>query len=88
MSEIERSKILDNMTLDDSRILMHVEDEFSRRGGFIRVFPTHTTYQHYSKYFQRERYYNILIDQWLIKYNKNPQKGISVLQRQLAHKKK
>ena len=25
--QIERSKILDNMTHDDSRILMHVEDE-------------------------------------------------------------
>ena len=25
--QIECSKILDNMTLDDSRILMHVEDE-------------------------------------------------------------
>ena len=66
--------ILDILTPDDVRILMESIDEDSRKGGFIRVFPTPTT-KKYLRYFEQPRYYNILLDQWVARYNRMEQRG-------------
>ncbi|XP_076436228.1 tubulin monoglutamylase TTLL4-like [Babylonia areolata] len=71
--------ILDTLTPDDVRILTESVDEESRKGGFIRVFPTPNT-KKYLRYFEQPRYYNLLLDQWVTRYHRMEQRGISVLQ--------
>ncbi|XP_077978246.1 tubulin monoglutamylase TTLL4-like [Glandiceps talaboti] len=74
-----RMTILDTLTPDDIRILTETEDEYSRRGFFQRVFPCPTSHQ-YLRFFEQPRYYNILVDEWIRKYHKQPAKGITVLE--------
>ena len=60
------------------RILIETEDEYNRRGSFIRVFPNHQT-KKYLKFFETPRYYNLLISEWLWKYRNNRDNAISIL---------
>jgi len=62
------------MTPDDLRILIETEDEYSRRGNFVRIFPGANS-KNYMKYFEIPRYYNILIAEWIEKYKRNRDKG-------------
>ncbi|XP_076461978.1 uncharacterized protein LOC143294387 [Babylonia areolata] len=71
--------ILDTLTPDDVRILTESIDEDSRKGGFIRVFPTPST-KRYLRFFEQPRYYNLLLDQWVTRYNRMEQRGIGLLQ--------
>ncbi len=66
------------MTPDDLRILIETEDENSRRGNFIRVFPNSDT-KKYLKYFETTRYYNLLLSEWCRKFKKIPDKGIALI---------
>lgn len=70
--------ILDDLTQNDVRVLMLSEDELSRCGQFKRVFPSSTSNK-YLKYFDKPRYYNLLLDAWERKYNTNRMKGINIL---------
>ena len=72
-----RMSILDTLTPDDLRILTEAEDEFSRCGGFERVFPSPTASK-YMRFFDNPRYYNILLDEWIRKYHRQHAKGESV----------
>nr|XP_006821072.1 PREDICTED: tubulin polyglutamylase TTLL4-like [Saccoglossus kowalevskii] len=74
-----RMTILDTLTPDDIRILSETEDEYSRRGYFQRVFPSPTSHN-YLRYFEQPRYYNILMDEWVRKYHKQPARGIGLLE--------
>jgi len=78
-SECDYETILDNLTPDDVRILIETEDEFSRRGAFHRIFPGSGT-DRYMKYFDENRYYNILLYVWGNKYDEDPARGIELLQ--------
>eukprot|EP00117_Sycon_ciliatum_P000086 scpid22923/ scgid4518/ Tubulin polyglutamylase TTLL4; Tubulin--tyrosine ligase-like protein 4 len=80
-----RDTILDGLTPDDVRMLIESEDEFNRRGGFQRVFPTSDT-DAYEPFFDIPRYYNMLLSEWIQRYRSAPQLGISYLQEQ-AHKR-
>ncbi|KAL8567949.1 hypothetical protein ACOMHN_029124 [Nucella lapillus] len=71
--------ILDILTPDDVRILTESIDEDSRKGGFIRVFPTPST-KKYLRFFEQPRYYNLMLDQWVTRYNRMEQRGIMLLQ--------
>ncbi|XP_045170365.2 tubulin monoglutamylase TTLL4-like isoform X3 [Mercenaria mercenaria] len=71
--------ILDILTPDDIRFLTESIDEDGRKGGFQRVFPTPTTHK-YLKYFETPRYYNLLLDQWVQRFNRMEQRGIALLQ--------
>ncbi|UJR26634.1 hypothetical protein I4U23_007952 [Adineta vaga] len=73
-----RKNILDVLTPDDLRILIETEDEFARRGSFERIFPTNQT-RKYLKYFETPRYYNLLLNEWITKYTRNEDRGISLL---------
>ncbi|NWS58959.1 TTLL4 polyglutamylase, partial [Chunga burmeisteri] len=72
------SSVLDILTPDDVRILVETEDEYSRRGQFERVFPTHISMR-YLRFFEQPRYFNILVTQWELKYCLNKRKGLELL---------
>ncbi|NXG71321.1 TTLL4 polyglutamylase, partial [Baryphthengus martii] len=72
------SSVLDILTPDDIRILVETEDEYSRRGQFERVFPTHISMR-YLRFFEQPRYFNILVTQWELKYHLNKHKGLELL---------
>ncbi|NWV20600.1 TTLL4 polyglutamylase, partial [Origma solitaria] len=68
------SSVLDILTPDDVRVLVETEDEYSRRGQFERVFPSHISMR-YLHFFEQPRYFNILVTQWELKYYLNRHKG-------------
>lgn len=72
------SSVLDILTPDDVRVLVETEDEYSRRGQFERVFPTHISMR-YLRFFEQPRYFNILVSQWELKYYSNKHKGLELL---------
>ncbi|NXC42458.1 TTLL4 polyglutamylase, partial [Penelope pileata] len=72
------SSVLDILTPDDVRILVETEDEYSRRGQFERVFPSHISMR-YLRFFEQPRYFNILVTQWELKYYLNKHKGLDLL---------
>ncbi|XP_038076530.1 tubulin polyglutamylase TTLL4-like isoform X2 [Patiria miniata] len=74
-----RMSILDTLTPDDLRILTEAEDEYSRCGGFERIFPSPTSHK-YARFFENPRYYNILLDEWVRKYHRQHAKGLSLLE--------
>lgn len=83
LDRFKRSKqfsgnILDDLTQNDVRVLMLTEDEFSRRGNFQRIFPSKGS-NRYLKYFDKPRYYNLLLDEWENTYRDNRAEGISRL---------
>lgn len=69
-----QSTILDIITPDDLRILVESIDEDSRRGNFQRMFPSLTS-QKYLQYFDAQRYYNLLLQAWVLRYNRLEAKG-------------
>uniref|UniRef100_A0A2K5DVP8 Tubulin tyrosine ligase like 4 n=1 Tax=Aotus nancymaae TaxID=37293 RepID=A0A2K5DVP8_AOTNA len=72
------ASVLDVLTPDDVRILVEMEDEFSRRGQFERIFPSHVS-SRYLRFFEQPRYFNILTTQWEQKYHGNKLKGVDLL---------
>lgn len=70
--------ILNDLTQNDIRVLILAEDELSRSGQFKRVFPSSTSSK-YLKYFDKPRYYNLLLDAWERKYKGNRLEGITRL---------
>ncbi|NXQ60104.1 TTLL4 polyglutamylase, partial [Anthoscopus minutus] len=72
------SSVLDILTPDDVRILVETEDEYSRRGQFERVFPSHISMR-YLRFFEQPRYFNILVTQWELKYYLDRHKGLELL---------
>jgi len=63
----EQETILHKLTPDDIRVLIEFVGEDSRRGNFERIFPT-TNSRKYHRYFEQQRYYNLLLDAWCRKY--------------------
>ncbi|XP_001363239.2 tubulin monoglutamylase TTLL4 isoform X1 [Monodelphis domestica] len=72
------ASVLDILTPDDVRVLVEMEDEFSRRGQFERVFPSRVS-SRYLRFFEQPRYFNILTTQWEQKYHSNKLKGVDLL---------
>lgn len=68
------ASVLDVLTPDDVRVLVEMEDEFSRRGQFERIFPSRFS-SRYLRFFEQPRYFNILTTQWEQKYHGNKLKG-------------
>jgi len=73
-------KILDTLTPDDIRVLMKFEDESSRRGELQQIFPTESSGK-FLKYFAMPKYYDLLVLQWIRKYEKDPHRGVVRLQK-------
>ncbi|KAM6178510.1 tubulin monoglutamylase TTLL4 [Rhynchocyon petersi] len=72
------ASVLDILTPDDVRVLVDMEDEFSRRGQFERIFPSRISTR-YLRFFEQPRYFNILTTQWEQKYHNNKLKGVDLL---------
>ena len=53
--------------MDDVRILRDTEDEYSRKGSFLRVYPDSDAIN-YQNHFQLQPYYDRLVSQWVFKY--------------------
>jgi len=60
--------ILDHITPDDTRQLVIAEDELATSRRFQRIFPTQDTHR-YFKYFEKPRYYNLLLSAWEQRYS-------------------
>ncbi|XP_045152855.1 tubulin monoglutamylase TTLL4 [Echinops telfairi] len=72
------ASVLDILTPDDVKVLVEMEDEYSRRGQFERVFPSRISTR-YLRFFEQPRYFNILTTQWEQKYHSNKLKGVDLL---------
>ncbi|XP_014640791.1 PREDICTED: tubulin polyglutamylase TTLL4 isoform X2 [Ceratotherium simum simum] len=72
------ASVLDVLTPDDVQVLVEMEDEFSRRGQFERIFPSRIS-SRYLRFFEQPRYFNILTTQWEQKYHANKLKGVDLL---------
>uniref|UniRef100_A0A3P9M480 Tubulin tyrosine ligase-like family, member 4 n=1 Tax=Oryzias latipes TaxID=8090 RepID=A0A3P9M480_ORYLA len=70
--------VLDVLTPEDVRMLAESEDELSRRGDFERIFPSPSS-SRYLRFFETQRYFNILLDQWEQKYWNDWTKRIDLL---------
>ncbi|KAM9305042.1 tubulin monoglutamylase TTLL4 [Gastrophryne carolinensis] len=70
--------VLDQLTLEDVRVLMETEDELSRCGQFERVFPSAIS-SRYLRFFEQQRYFNILTNQWEQKYYNDRESGRELL---------
>ncbi|CAI8033081.1 Tubulin polyglutamylase TTLL4 [Geodia barretti] len=72
------------LTVEDkqkhSHFLQRNLPEFARRGMFERVYPTHESGK-YRKYFESEKYNNILLEQWVMKYQHSRDRGIELLRK-------
>ncbi|XP_046371170.2 tubulin monoglutamylase TTLL4-like [Haliotis rufescens] len=71
--------IMDTLTPNDVRTLTECIDEDSRKGGYQRIFPTPSTHK-YLRLFEQPRYNNLLLDQWVQRFNRMEQRGIAMLQ--------
>lgn len=72
--------VLDQLTPEDVRILAETEDELSRCGQFERVFPSPIS-SRYLRFFEQQRYFNILTNQWEQKYYNDRESGRELLRR-------
>ncbi|XP_069838627.1 tubulin monoglutamylase TTLL4 isoform X3 [Dendropsophus ebraccatus] len=70
--------VLDQLTPEDVRVLVETEDELSRCGQFERVFPSPIS-SRYLRFFEQQRYFNILTNQWEQKYYASREKGRELL---------
>jgi len=51
----------EQLSPDELTCLMDHEDEFSRRGGFSRVYPLAANIDYYERFFECKRYWNHLL---------------------------
>ncbi|XP_068102105.1 tubulin monoglutamylase TTLL4 [Hyperolius riggenbachi] len=70
--------VLDQLTPEDVRVLAETEDELSRCGQFERVFPSPIS-SRYLRFFEQQRYFNILTNQWEQNYYNDREKGRELL---------
>ncbi|XP_073503466.1 tubulin monoglutamylase TTLL4 isoform X2 [Phyllobates terribilis] len=70
--------VLEQLTPEDVRVLVETEDELSRCGHFERVFPSAIS-SRYLRFFEQQRYFNILTNQWEQKYYGSREKGQELL---------
>ena len=67
-------KLTENLLPDDLRNLCLAEDELSRSGNFIRLFPSKIS-DSYLPYFSKAFYRNYLLVEWERKYGDRREEG-------------
>lgn len=72
--------LTEQLTPDDLRQLCLAEDELSRKGSFLRLFPSRIS-QQYLPYFQQPLYYSYLLNEWQRKYADQPAERLRRLRR-------
>uniref|UniRef100_A0A915I491 Tubulin polyglutamylase TTLL4 n=1 Tax=Romanomermis culicivorax TaxID=13658 RepID=A0A915I491_ROMCU len=78
--------ILDDLTGEDLRILIDLEDEYQRRGDFVRIFPDQEANSRYLHFFETNRYANLLLDEWLNQYFHIRETGLKLLEEHCKRK--
>lgn len=68
-------KLTENLLPDDIRSLCLAEDELSRSGSFIRLFPSKFS-ESYLPYFAKSFYKNYLLVEWERKYADRREEGL------------
>ena len=66
-ADLARMRLAD-LSPQDIAVICETEDEFARRGHFVRVFPTRKSAAQYGHLFETARYNNLLLDMWLGKW--------------------
>jgi len=80
VQNIDRISILDDLTEGDIRQLIVTEDEISQAKGFDRIFPADGT-DSYFKFMEKERYYNILLNEWQKKFGNDRHEAVEFLKK-------
>jgi len=65
ISDLNEQNCLEKLSAEDWNILFETDEENYRRGNFERIFPLKENLDIYSKFFEYQRYYNIIVWQWL-----------------------
>jgi len=61
LSSTTRKKTDDGLTGEELRILRHSREEFSRRGGFVRVFPSPDSWELYGSFLEHRTTHNHML---------------------------
>lgn len=69
---------MENLTPDDIRCLIIMEDELARCAPLERIFPAPQSHK-YLQFTESPRYYNLLLDAWEQRYSKKRESGIALL---------
>lgn len=59
--DIEFLKGTESLSPDEINMLIDHEEEFSRKGGFARVFPLSVNIDYYERFFECKRYFNNML---------------------------
>lgn len=78
-------KLTENLLPDDIRHLCLAEDELSRSGSFIRLFPSKIS-ESYLPYFAKSFYRNYLLVEWERKYGDRREEAVAYLQQLCSQK--
>jgi len=65
VGDLNEENCLEKLSMDDWNILFETDEENYRRGNFERIFPTKDSIDLYSKYFEFQRYNNVMVWKWL-----------------------
>lgn len=65
ISDLNEQNCLEKLSAEDWNILFETDEENYRRGNFERIFPLKENLETYSKFFEFQRYSNIIVWQWL-----------------------
>ena len=63
--DLDETNCLEKLSADDWNILFDTDEEWYRKGTFERIFPLRENVDTYSKYFEYQRYNNLIVWQWL-----------------------
>ncbi|XP_058965337.2 tubulin polyglutamylase TTLL5 isoform X1 [Pocillopora verrucosa] len=61
LSSGTRRKTEDGLSAEEARILRHTREEFSRRGGFVRVFPSPDSWELYGSFLEHRTTHNHML---------------------------
>jgi len=82
---VHNFNLTENLLPDDIRHLCLAEDELSRSGSFIRLFPSKIS-EGYLPYFAKSFYRNYLMIEWERKYADRREEAVAYLQQLCAQK--
>eukprot|EP00079_Xenopus_tropicalis_P028542 XP_012823512.1 PREDICTED: tubulin polyglutamylase TTLL5 isoform X1 [Xenopus tropicalis] len=58
---VRRTSCLLGLSIEELKILRRVQDEYERRGGFVRIFPRHNTWQLYGSFLEYKTSLNYML---------------------------
>lgn len=65
LAELDYSNCVERLNVQDWNVLFETEEENYRKGHFKRIFPNRDNCERYRRFFEFERYNNIMVAKWL-----------------------